>query len=112
MHRLVSFGRAIFVLGTPLIIDTAPSLRVGLALALFKTGLGRSDGVKAGLPAFDLGGDIQLGLVLLGLVCSGSPLQQSGDLGFEICWRSLMTVPTHAPPSLPASCRSSTGTNG
>ena len=58
-------------------------LDVKLTLTLFKARLGRSNGGQSGLPAFDLGRDIQIGLVVLGLVDTGGLLKQPSDLGFE-----------------------------
>jgi hypothetical protein len=53
-------------------------------LTLFQSGLGCLNCSQTRLPAFDLGRDVQIRLILLGLVRIGSLLNQRGDLRFEL----------------------------
>ena len=81
---LATFGLAVLVFGFALISFAAPALGICLALAFFQSGFGRFNGRQSGLSAFDLGGDVQVGLVLLGFIGAGSLLQERCNLCLEL----------------------------
>lgn len=65
------FGLAVLVPGLAVIVGCAPALCIALHLTLFQTCLGCLNCSQARLPALDFNGDVQIGLVGLGLVGMG-----------------------------------------
>jgi hypothetical protein len=66
------------------IVVAAPACEVRLALTLLQPGARCGNRVEPVLPARDLGRDVQLGFVLLGLVGGTRPVEQGLDLGLQL----------------------------
>lgn len=77
------FGLAVRAPRLLVIVFAAPAFEVGVALALLEPGARGGDGVEPVLAARDLGWDVQLGLVALGLVGRPRLVEQGLALGLQ-----------------------------
>ena len=79
-----ALGLAVRAAGLLIVVVAAPAFEVGVALALLQALAGLGDGRQARLAPSDLGRDVQLGLVLLGLVGLLCALEQGLDLRLQL----------------------------